>query len=34
MAYVLNEERQASRRVRQIAVTAFVNLATTVGRLQ
>lgn len=34
MAYVLNEERQASRRVRQIVVTAFVNLATTVGRLQ
>jgi hypothetical protein len=34
MAYVLNEERQASRKVRQIAITAFVNLATTVGRLQ
>lgn len=34
MAYVLNEERQAGRRVRQIVVTAFVNLATTVGRLQ
>jgi hypothetical protein len=34
MAYVLNEERQASRKIRQIAFTAFVSLATTVGRLQ
>jgi hypothetical protein len=34
MAYLVNEERQASRKVRQIAITAFVNLATTVGRLQ
>jgi hypothetical protein len=34
MAYLVNEERQASRKIRQIVVTAFVNLATTVGRIQ
>ncbi len=34
MGYVLNEELQASRKTRQIVVTAFVNLGATVGRLQ
>jgi hypothetical protein len=34
MAYVVNEERQASRKIRQIVVTAFVNLSTAVGQLR
>jgi hypothetical protein len=34
MAYVLNEERQTNRKVRQIVITAFVQLATSVGQLR
>jgi len=34
MAYLLNEERQTNRRVRQIVITAFVQLATNVGQLR
>jgi hypothetical protein len=34
MAYVLNEERQTNRKVRQVVITAFVQLATSVGQLR
>ena len=34
MAYVLNEERQTSRKTRQLVITAFVQLATSVGQLR
>jgi hypothetical protein len=34
MAYVLNEERQTNRKVRQLVITAFVQLATSVGQLR
>lgn len=34
MAYVLNEERQTNRKTAQLVITAFVNFATTVGRLR
>ncbi|HEV8398503.1 MAG TPA: cell surface protein SprA [Gemmatimonadales bacterium] len=34
MAYLLNEERQTSRRVRQIVITAFVQLQTSVGQIR
>ena len=34
MAYVLNEERQNNRKVRQLVITAFVQLATSVGQLR
>jgi hypothetical protein len=34
MAYLLNDERQASRKNSQLVITAFVNLTTSVGQLQ
>jgi hypothetical protein len=34
MAYLLNEERQTNRKVRQIVITAFVQLQTSVGQLR
>jgi hypothetical protein len=34
MAYMLNEERQTNRRVRQVVITAFVQLSTSVGQLR
>jgi hypothetical protein len=34
MAYLINEERQASRKIAQLVITAFVNLTTTVGQLR
>ena len=34
MAYLVNEERQASRKVAQLVITAFVNLTTSVGQLR
>ena len=34
MAYLINEERQASRKIAQLVITAFVNLSTTVGQLR
>jgi hypothetical protein len=34
MAYLLNEERQTNRKVRQLVITAFVQLATSVGQLR
>ena len=34
MAYLLNEERQTSRKVRQIVITAFVQLQTSVGQIR
>ncbi|MDP3910778.1 MAG: cell surface protein SprA [Gemmatimonadales bacterium] len=34
MAYVLTEERQMNRKVAQLVITAFVQLATSVGRIQ
>ncbi len=34
MAYLLNEERQTNRKIRQIVITAFVQLATSVGQLR
>jgi len=34
MAYLLSEERQTNRKVRQIVITAFVQLATSVGQLR
>jgi hypothetical protein len=34
MAYLLNEERQTNRRTRQLVITAFVQLATSVGQLR
>ncbi|HEX9703912.1 MAG TPA: cell surface protein SprA [Gemmatimonadales bacterium] len=34
MAYVLNDERQASRKHSQLVITAFVNLTTAVGQLR
>jgi len=34
MAYLLNEERQTNRKVRQIVITAFVQLATSVGQIR
>jgi len=34
MAYVVNEERQFNHKTAQLAVTAFVNLSTSVGQLR
>ena len=34
MAYLLNEERQTNRKIRQLVITAFVQLATSVGQLR
>jgi hypothetical protein len=34
MAYLLNEERQTNRKTRQLVITAFVQLATSVGQLR
>jgi len=34
MAYLLSEERQTNRKVRQIVITAFVQLSTSVGQLR
>lgn len=34
MAYLVNEERQASRKIAQLVITAFVSLTTTVGQLR
>lgn len=34
MAYILNDERQANRRNSQLVITAFVQLATSVGQLR
>jgi len=34
MAYVLNEERQSNRKVSQFGVTAFVQIAASVGQLR
>jgi hypothetical protein len=34
MAYFLNEERQSNRKTRQLVITAFVQLATSVGQLR
>jgi hypothetical protein len=34
MAYLLNEERQTNRKVRQLVITAFVQLATSAGQLR
>jgi len=34
MAYLVNEERQANRKTSQLVITAFVELHTSVGRIQ
>jgi hypothetical protein len=34
MAYVFNDERQASRKHSQLVITAFVNLTTSVGQIR
>jgi hypothetical protein len=34
MAYVLNEERQANRKTSQLVITAFVNMAMSVGQMR
>jgi hypothetical protein len=34
MAYILNEERQANRKVAQLVITAFVQLSTSVGQVR
>jgi hypothetical protein len=34
MAYVLNEERQMNRKISQFVITAFVQLATSVGQIR
>ena len=34
MAYLLNEERQTNRKVAQLVITAFVQLAVSVGQLR
>jgi hypothetical protein len=34
MAYLLTEERQTNRKVAQLVITAFVQLATSVGQIR
>jgi hypothetical protein len=34
MAYVLNDERQISRKTSQLVLTAFVQLNTSVGQVR
>src|SRR5207253_3220637 len=34
MAYLVNDERQASRKTSQLVITAFVNLSTSVGQIR
>jgi len=34
MAYLVNDERQTSRKTSQLAITAFVNLSTSVGQIR